>query len=374
MKKKKSARSASYGLPENTALKTIAAPQLDYLPPMPKKYRPRIGLIGCGGISQHHLQGYRNAGWNVVALADLVEERAAKRRDELFPKAQIFTDYRKMLAESELEVVDIATHPKERVKIIRDTLNAGCHVLSQKPFVLDLDEGRKLIALADRKKLRLAVNQNGRWAPYFSYLRRAVQAGLIGKMQTADLRMNWDHTWTQGTAFEKIHHLILYDFAIHWFDMVTCFFAGRQAKRVFASAVKSPGQVIAPPFLAHCAVEFPNGLATLSFNAHSKFGGNESTTLVGTKGTIQCDGPLCAGNSIRLYTAKGIATPKLKGSWFPDGFRGAMGGLLCAIEEKREPENSARNNLKSLEICFAALDSADTGQPRIPGKVRDVRK
>jgi predicted dehydrogenase len=371
MKAKK--KSANYGLPKNAAWRIIAAPRLDYLPPMPKKYRPRIGLIGCGGISQQHLRAYRESGWNVVALADLIEEKAAKRRDEFFPKARVTTDYKKLLAESDLDVVDIATHPKERLEIIRDALNADCHVLSQKPFVLDLDEGRKLVALADRKKLRLAVNQNGRWAPYFSYLRRAVQAGLIGDMQTADLRMNWDHTWTQGTAFEKVHHLILYDFAIHWFDMVTCFFADRQAKRVFASAVKSLDQVIAPPFLAHAAVEFPNGLATLSFNAHSKFGGHETTTLVGTAGTIRCDGPLCAGNDITIYTAKGIAKPKLKGSWFPDGFRGAMGELLCAIEEKREPENSARANLKSLELCFAALDSADTGEPRVPGQVRDVR-
>lgn len=371
MKKKKS---SGYGLPKTAAAKTFVAPKLDYLPPMPKKYRPRIGLIGCGGISQYHLKGYREAGWNVIALSDIKEEKAAARRDEFYPKVAVFTDYRRMLAETELDVVDIATHPDVRGPIIRDSLLAGCHVLSQKPFVLDLAEGRKLVELAERKKLRLAVNQNGRWAPYFSYLRRAVQSGLIGNLQTVDMRINWDHTWTRGTPFEKVHHLILYDFAIHWFDMVTCFFGGRTAKRVWASAVHAPDQDMKPPFLAHVAVEYPNGLATLSFNAHSKFGANESTTLVGSTGTINSDGPLCAGNQIRIYTDKGVATPKLTGSWFPDGFRGAMGELLCAIEEKREPENSARANLKSLELCFAALASADSGQPKTPGKVRAVEK
>jgi hypothetical protein len=47
-----------------------------------------------------------------------------------------------------------------------------------------------------------------------------------------------------------------------------------------------------------------------------------------------------------------------------------MGELLCAIEENREPSNSARENLRSLAICFAAVKAADTGKAQTPGKVR----
>jgi predicted dehydrogenase len=305
-----------------------------------------------------------------VALCATTPRNAINRRDEFYPKAAIYTDHRKMLKEAGLDVVDITTHPEVRFALIKDSLHAGCHVLSQKPFVSDLKQGRFLIDLADRKGLRLAVNQNARWAPYFSYMRQAVQAGLLGNLQTVDVRINWDHTWCQGTAFEKIHHLILYDFGIHWFDIVTCFFGSRQATRVSASAVKAAGQTVIPPYLAHATIEYPHGLATLSFNGLSKFGENENITLVGSAGTIRCDGPLCHGDNLRLFTQKGIATPSLKGHWFPDGFLGSMGELLCAIGENREPDNSARNNMKSLELCFAALDSADSGKPRIPGKVQ----
>jgi len=56
----------------------------------------------------------------------------------------------------------------------------------------------------------------------------------------------------------------------------------------------------------------------------------------------------------------------------PDGFRGTMGELLCAIEEDREPRNSARNNLQSLALCFAALASADSGEPVSPWEARKV--
>ena len=66
----------------------------------------------------------------------------------------------------------------------------------------------------------------------------------------------------------------------------------------------------------------------------------------------------------------GQAQPRLEGSWFPDGFHGTMAELLCAIEENREPSNSAANNLQSLALAFAAMASAGTGKPEIPGEHR----
>jgi hypothetical protein len=58
-----------------------------------------------------------------------------------------------------------------------------------------------------------------------------------------------------------------------------------------------------------------------------------------------------------------VARPRLTGAWFNDGFAGAMGELLCAIEDGREPLNSARGNLFSLKLCLAALRSAESGIP-----------
>jgi predicted dehydrogenase len=64
-----------------------------------------------------------------------------------------------------------------------------------------------------------------------------------------------------------------------------------------------------------------------------------------------------------LTTAVGTAHADLDGTWFPDGFRGTMGELLCSIEENREPQNSAADILKSLAICLGAMKSADEGRP-----------
>jgi predicted dehydrogenase len=115
--------------------------------------------------------------------------------------------------------------------------------------------------------------------------------------------------------------------------------------------------------LANVAVSFPNGMATIAFNGCSRFGARETCTITGTKGTIHAVGGICDIGSVEIHTADGIANAQLDGSWFPDGFRGCMGELLCAIEENREPENSAADNLKSLALVLAAMKSADDGVP-----------
>ena len=64
--------------------------------------------------------------------------------------------------------------------------------------------------------------------------------------------------------------------------------------------------------------------------------------------------------------------PELQGTWFTNGFRGAMGELLCAIEENREPTHSAHNNLNTLALSFAALASADSGMAHVPGTIKSA--
>ena len=196
---KKAPTQDDYSLNKPTPDKKITAPDLPYPPRDPKNYRPRIGMIACGGITETHLTAYKKAGYNIVALCDLIEERARKRQAQFYPDALVTTDYREVLARDDIEVVDIATHPRERVPLIEDALKAGKHVLSQKPFVLDLDVGQRLADLADQQGVKLAVNQNGRWAPHFSYIRHAVKGGLIGDLMSAHVAVHWDHTWTIGT-------------------------------------------------------------------------------------------------------------------------------------------------------------------------------
>jgi predicted dehydrogenase len=362
----------NYEIKSSDRDKRLAALTFPYRPANPKTYKPKIGLLGCGGITETHLTAYRAAGYNVVALCDKIVERAEKRRATFFPDAHIYTDSRDVLDREDIEVVDIATHPEDRVALIESALRSGKHVLSQKPFVTDLDTGERLVALAVEVGRKLAVNQNGRWSPHFSYMRQAIHAGVIGDVLGAHLGVHWNHDWIAGTPFDKIQHVVLYDFAIHWFDILSCFMGDRRPTRVFASEAFATGQTAKPPLLGQTLVEYEGAQATMVFDAFTRFGTQDNAIVDGTKGTIFSTGPDLGRHKVTVTTEGGSSSPSLEGSWFPDGFHGTMGELLCSIEEDREPSNSAKNNLRSLALCFAALRSAETGQPQTPGDVRSL--
>lgn len=354
-------------------LPELPAPDLPYRPAT-KIHPAKIALIGAGGIAQQHLKAYTGAGYNVAAICDIRRASAETLRDSFYPDAKVFEDYREALALPEIDVADITTHPEVRHNIIRDALNAGKHVLSQKPFTVDLDKGGELRALAEQKGLKLAVNHNARWAPHFRYAALLVRGGHVGALQGVHMSVAWDHTWIKDMPFENIRHCILYDFAIHWFDMLNVFMGGEKAKRVFASATRSAGQTVRPALLGQVAVEYEHTQATLTFEGDCRFGSNDRFMLVGDKGAVISEGPESNAQTLRFRGGHGTFSPKLEGRWFTDGFHGAMAELLSAIAENRTPENSAASALGSLELCFAALQSADTGLPVIPGAARMLAK
>jgi predicted dehydrogenase len=346
--------------------------RIAYRPQSPRSYRPEIGIIGCGGISHYHLRAYVAAGFNVTALADLNKSRAVARRDEFYPQALATDDFQQILSNDAIEVVDITTHPFERPPLISAALRAGKHVMSQKPFVLDLDTGMELVELAHKCNRYLAVNQNARWAPHFSYARMVAQSGLIGDIFGAHMSCHWDHRWVRGTAFEEVRHLVLYDYAIHWFDILRCLLPNCTAQRVFASTARAPEQDLKPNLLAQAVIEFDQAQATLAFDACVPAGSQERTYLSATKGSLTSVGSGNQEQKLTVTVGEGSWSPNLHGKWFPDGFHGTMGELLCAIEEKRPSTIDAEDNLESLALCFAAVASADSGLPIRPGQIRQL--
>lgn len=361
----------SYGLSQTHTSADSEAPLLDYLPHKPA-YHPQIGLIGAGGITEYHLRAYRKHDLNVVAIADPNLEKAEQRRDEFFPEARACADPHQILDDDAIEVVDIATHPEPRVGLIKKAIAAGKHILSQKPFVTDLDIGERLVDLADERGIHLAVNQNGRWAPHYRYIAQAIREGIIGDVGSVDFVQHWDHTWTVGTPFEKIPHLLLYDFGVHWFDFAHWFTGPAPADRVFASVRSTRYQRARPPFLANAVIDFPSAQVRINYNAHVKFGQQDTAIICGELGTIRSFGEGLNAHQVHLHTEGMHSIPTLDGDWFSNGFEGSMLELLSSIAEKRRPDNDARDNLHSLALCFAAVRSADSGNPQIPGSVRKL--
>ncbi len=345
----------------------IAAPALPYLPPVPRSYRPRIGLIGAGGIASAHLDAYRTAGWDVAAICNRTLNKAEALAQTYAPQALVTDRFEEVLADPSIDVVDITPHPADRLPLLEAALKAGKHVLSQKPFVLDLGQGQRLVDLARDRRVKLAVNQNGRWAPHLAWMREAVQAGLLGDVIAAHIAIHWNHGWIAGTPFERTRDLILYDFGIHWFDFLTSIIPNPES--IIATTSRATGQIAGVPLLAQVLVRIPGGQASLVFDGGVPFGASDTTYIGGTSGSLHSVGPDLGTQVVTLTTATGKALPDLHGTWFNDGFRGAMGALLVAIEDDTEPANGAAGNLHSLALAFAAIQSGRTGREVAVGSV-----
>ena len=151
---------------------------------------------------------------------------------------------------------------------------------------------------------------------------------------------------------------------------LTCLMGDRTPRWVFAAKTHSTGQLAEPDLLGAALVQYEHARGVLSFDGDARFGHRDSALVSGSLGMLVSEGPDSKRQQVTLYNADGVGAAQLTGMRFPDGFHGTMGELLTAIEEGREPSHSARNNLQSLALCFAAVASAERQEPVKPGSIR----
>lgn len=343
-----------------------------YLPAEPTGAGHAIGLIGCGFISEAQLAAYRAAGFEVAILCDHTLDKARARRDAFAPAADVTDDVDDVLTHPRVDIVDIATHVPGRADLIRRALGADKHVLSQKPFVDSLAEGERLVEAAASAQRLLAVNHNGRWAPHFAAALALVGDGAVGRVTSADFTAYWPHdrTFEHDPTFSRMEDLVLYDFSIHWFDIIAQLLsAAGEARRVYASVGRRPDARVPVPTEADVVIEYDSARATITFRASAPLAETGGFRIEGTEGTIVHTGHSLGGSQATLYRADGAATIDLAGDWWSNGMRGTMAELIDAIDTGRAPRNAAATALPGLRLCFAALESARTHVPVDPTTV-----
>jgi predicted dehydrogenase len=198
-------------------------------------------------------------------------------------------------------------------------------------------------------------------------------------LSSGDFAVHWAHDRdVAATVFAEMPDLILLDFGIHWFDLVSVLFAGSgPARRVFASVGRSAGQTIAAPTQAQVLIDFDEAQASLAFRGASAVGEEGRYRVAGAEGVISSAGPALGGYEVEFTAVDGSVRIPLHGHWFRDGFQGTMGELLRAVETGDQPANAARTVLDGLRLCFAAVASAREGVAVDPAAIRrldpDVR-
>jgi len=140
----------------------------------------RVAIVGCGKIADSHAEQIRRIkGSDLVGVCDR-EELMARQLAERFEARRSFDDLAQLLEETRPEVVHITTPPQSHFAIARQCLDHGCHVYVEKPFTLDAHEAEELVALAERKGLRLTVGHDFQFSPAARHMRSLIHQGYLG--------------------------------------------------------------------------------------------------------------------------------------------------------------------------------------------------
>jgi predicted dehydrogenase len=161
----------------------------------------RIGLIGCGGIMRGHAKRLLSIPEvEIVALDDISDDQLAKFY-EAVPEVEglpVFYDYREMLEKVEMDAVEIATPHTLHFQQAMDCLDAGKHVLLEKPMVCTVEHAHKLIDKAEKTKRIVVLSYQRHYQPQFRYMRDVIREGKLGNVTYISALQCQD--WKRGTV------------------------------------------------------------------------------------------------------------------------------------------------------------------------------
>ena len=148
----------------------------------------RVGIIGCGGIANGKhmpaLSKLKNV--KMVAFCDIIEKKALAAREKFgTPDCAVYTDYKKLLEDKSIDVVHVLTPNRSHSFITVDALEAGKHVMCEKPMAINSAEAQKMLDAAKRTGKKLTIGYQSRHRTDSLFLKGAVEAGTFGDIYYA---------------------------------------------------------------------------------------------------------------------------------------------------------------------------------------------
>lgn len=352
---------------------------LHHLAPPPPKKDYGIGVIGAGFIVRDiQLVAYAHAGYNVRAIAcDAPEQARSVAQLRGVPKA--YDTFEELLADPEVEIVDIAVPPHVQIDVLREVVKHAGRikgVLAQKPLAMNYAEARESVCLCAKAGITLGVNQNMRYDQSIRALKTVLERGWLGEPVLATIEMRAIPHWQ--TFLEAYGRLELLNMGIHHLDAFRFLFGDPES--VYVSARSDP-RTRFPHRDGIClyVLEYANGFRASSLDdvwaGPAREGGAADCYIKwrveGTEGLAQGTigwpaYPNAQPSTIDFTTRRepGVwFAPRWKEVWFPDAFEGTMGMLLEAVARGGEPAVSAPDNLHTMALIDACYRSLDEHRP-----------
>ena len=347
--------------------------------------RSGVAVLGAGTIAQSaHLPAYAQHGVGVTGVWSRNPARTAGMRDRFPLVGRVYASAEELLADPEVRFVDLATGPEGRLAWLERIIDAGKHVLAQKPLVAtaeDLAALPAVLARADAAGVRVAVNQNGRWAPPWRLTTLLLREGELGEVVGVTHLLDKPLPPLVGTPFDDVRHMLLTDYLLHWVDVTRTWLETApeghgEVVSVRAYDSRVPGQPAAAknPWSATVDLAAAGG-ATATIRIAGDVVASEPSApfwVHGTTGSLR-GSVLLDSDRLSLDRGDGAVDLPLTGAWFVDAFAATMGELMCAVAEDRQPENAAADAARSVALVLAAADSADAGGAPVQVPLRQAQ-
>jgi UDP-N-acetyl-2-amino-2-deoxyglucuronate dehydrogenase len=331
----------------------------------------RFGLIGCGRVAPRHAQSLQQLSEaELAAVADIKPSRADHFAADY--GATPYYDHRTLLGRDDIDAVSICVPSGLHAQVALDALNAGKHVLVEKPITLSLADADRMIAAAAARDLKLGVVLQNRYNSPMQQVRRLVDEGRLGRLNLGSATVRWyrpqsyyEDGWHGTIAMDggalmnqSIHHID----ALQWFMGPVAAVQAYTATRAHEMEAEDVGVAVlrfangALGTVEGSTLTWPQNLegSVAIFGEHGsvKIGGTalNRITLWKVEGQLE--------NEAELLTSQRVDPPSVYGY----SHREVIHDFACAVRDDRRPGTTGSEARKSLELVLAIYESARTGK------------
>jgi UDP-N-acetylglucosamine 3-dehydrogenase len=335
-----------------------------------------IGIIGCGSISIHrHIPEYASrTDCKIIGYYDPKQERVQKMINQYGGKA--YATVEELLADKAIHAVSVCTSNKYHAPVSIAALNAGKHVLCEKPMAVSVEEAKAMIDAANKSGKFLMIGHNQRLAPAHIRAKEILESGEMGSILT--FRTTFGHGGPEFWSQDKGLHTWFFksddafvgamgDLGIHKADLIRWLISDEIAEvKAYVTTldkVNEKGEKIEVDDNAICLMKSQNGIYGTLTASWTYYGAEDnSTVLYCSNGVMKIyDNPefpivIIKKNREKVYYKVGnIQTNESQTK------SGVIDMFVDSINSGKEPEINGSEGLAALRIILACLESANTG-------------
>lgn len=319
----------------------------------------RVGIIGTGAISHKHAQAYKNIGFEIVACTDINPENGQKFAAQ--HGGVFLPTYEEVCTHPDVDYVDVCTFPDFRLQPLKICAAHGKHIQVQKPISTDLATAREMVETARAAGIVLGVVSQHRFDDSSMFVKRAIDAGRLGKLIQADAYVKWYRSAEYYSRPIKGSWAVegggaLINQAIHQIDVLR-WFAG-PVKTVNAMWQLGALHKIESEDVVNALLRYENGATGIIQASTAMWPGySERVELHGTKGTC-----VITGDKLTTWDVQDdegepapLATSVSSGASDPmaislEPFERQFLDLADAIRNKRKPLVAGEEGCDALEL------------------------